>query len=172
MIKRTKYCGQISQEDLDKEVVLCGWVHRVRNHGGVVFIDLRDREGIVQVVVEELSSPSAYEVADKLSSEDVICIKGVVRRRPPGTENPKLKTGNFEVVANYVELINSAELLPFPVNEETPISEEIKLQAQGLSDNKKGLCGEPLCGSGDALFDQIYTRGGKGLYSALKVASG
>jgi aspartyl-tRNA synthetase (EC 6.1.1.12) len=139
MIKRTKYCGQISQEDLGKEVVLCGWVHRVRNHGGVVFIDLRDREGIVQVVVEELSSPSAYEVADKLGSEDVICIKGIVRRRPPGTENPKLKTGNFEVLANYVELINSAEPLPFPVNEETPISEELKLKYRYLDLRRESM---------------------------------
>jgi aspartyl-tRNA synthetase len=139
MMKRTKYCGQISQEDLDKEVVLCGWVHRVRNHGGVVFIDLRDREGIVQVVVEELSSPSAYEVADKLGSEDVICVKGIVRRRPPGTENPKLKTGTFEVLANYVELINSAEILPFPVDEETPISEELKLKYRYLDLRRESM---------------------------------
>jgi aspartyl-tRNA synthetase (EC 6.1.1.12) len=95
MIKRTKYCGQISQEDLDKEVVLCGWVHRVRNHGGVVFIDLRDREGIVQVVVEELNSPSAYEVADKLGSEDVICVKGVRQKKTTRHRKPKAKNGKL-----------------------------------------------------------------------------
>jgi len=127
-MKRTKYCGLVSEEDLDKEVVLCGWVHRVRNHGGVVFLDLRDREGIVQVVVEELHSPEAYETADKLSAEDVICVKGKVRRRPPGTENPKLRTGQLEVFAERIELLNTSELLPFPVEEETAVSEEIKLR--------------------------------------------
>ncbi|WP_448583576.1 aspartate--tRNA ligase [Thermocrinis sp.] len=127
-MKRTKYCGLVSEEDLDKEVVLCGWVHRIRNHGGVVFLDLRDREGIVQVVVEESHSPEAYEVADKLGAEDVVCVRGKVRRRPPGTENPKLKTGELEVLAESIELLNTSEMLPFPVEEETAVSEEIKLR--------------------------------------------
>ena len=128
MLKRTKYCGQVSEEDIGKELTLCGWVHRIRNHGGVIFIDLRDREGIVQVVVEERTSPKAYEIADSLSSEYVIAVRGSVRRRPAGTENPKLKTGYYELLAQEIEVLNTSEPLPFPVDEETPVSEELKLR--------------------------------------------
>ncbi|GBC89110.1 Aspartate--tRNA ligase [bacterium HR13] len=128
MLKRTKYCGQVSEEDIGKELILCGWVHRIRNHGGVIFIDLRDREGIVQVVVEEKTSPKAYEIADSLSSEYVIAVRGSVRRRPAGTENPKLKTGYYELLAQEIEVLNTSEPLPFPVDEETPVSEELKLR--------------------------------------------
>jgi aspartyl-tRNA synthetase (EC 6.1.1.12) len=91
MIKRTKYCGQISQEDLDKEVVLCGWVHRVRNHGGVVFIDLRDREGIVQVVVEELSSPSASARGRQAWLRGCYMYKGNRQKKTARHRKPKAK---------------------------------------------------------------------------------
>lgn len=126
--KRTKYCGEVSEEDIGKEVKLAGWVHRKRHHGGVIFIDLRDREGIVQVVVEEKTNPEAYEVADKLKSEYVIGVVGKVRKRPEGTENPKLKTGYVEVVADRILVFNTSEALPFPVEEETHVSEETKLK--------------------------------------------
>jgi len=126
--KRDKYCGEVSIEDIGKELKLCGWVHRVRNHGGVVFIDLRDREGIVQVVVEESSNPEAYEKADRVKPEWVIGVKGKVRRRPEGTENPKLKTGYVEVVAEEIKVFNTSEVPPFPVEEETHVSEELKLR--------------------------------------------
>lgn len=139
MLKRTKYCGQVSEADLGKEVVLCGWVHRVRNHGGVVFIDLRDREGIVQVVAEEKTYPEAYEVADSLRSEYVVAIKGVVRKRPPGTENPKLKTGYYEVFAHRIEILNTSDPLPFPVDEDTPVSEELKLKHRYLDLRRESM---------------------------------
>ena len=139
MLKRSKYCGQISEEDLGKELVLCGWVHRVRNHGGVVFIDLRDREGIVQVVAEEKTHPQAYEVADSLKSEYVIAVRGTVRRRPPGTENPKLKTGNYEVLAQEIQILNTSDPLPFPVDEETHISEELKLRYRYLDLRRESM---------------------------------
>ncbi|RUM29296.1 MAG: aspartate--tRNA ligase, partial [Aquifex sp.] len=126
--KRTKYCGEVSLGDVGKEVKLAGWVHRKRHHGGVIFIDLRDREGIVQVVVEEKTNPEAYEVADKLKSEYVIGVIGKVRKRPEGTENPKLKTGYVEVVADRILVFNTSEPLPFPVEEETQVSEETKLK--------------------------------------------
>ena len=126
--RRTKYCGDVSQEDVGKEVHLCGWVHRVRNHGGVVFIDLRDREGIVQVVAEESSNPVAYEKADRVKPEWVVGVVGKVRRRPEGTENPKLKTGYVEVVAEDIKVFNISEVPPFPVEEETHVSEELKLK--------------------------------------------
>jgi aspartyl-tRNA synthetase len=139
MLKRTKYCGHVSEEDIGKELVLCGWVHRVRNHGGVVFIDLRDREGIVQVVVEEKSQPKTYQVADSLKSEYVVALKGTVRKRPPGTENPKLKTGNYEVVAQEIQILNASDQSPFPVDEETPISEELKLRYRYLDLRRESM---------------------------------
>jgi aspartyl-tRNA synthetase len=139
MLKRTKYCGHVSEEDIGKELVLCGWVHRVRNHGGVVFIDLRDREGIVQVVVEEKSQPKTYQVADSLKSEYVVALKGTVRKRPPGTENPKLKTGNYEVVAQEIQILNASDQIPFPVDEETPISEELKLRYRYLDLRRESM---------------------------------
>lgn len=139
MLKRTKYCGHVSEEDLGKELVLCGWVHRVRNHGGVVFIDLRDREGIVQVVAEEKTYPQAYEVADSLKSEYVIAVRGTVRKRPPGTENPKLKTGNHEVLAQEIQILNTSDQIPFPVDEETQISEELKLRYRYLDLRRESM---------------------------------
>lgn len=126
--RRTRYCGQVSEEDIGGEVRLCGWVHRVRNHGGVVFIDLRDREGLVQVVVEEGTSPEAYEKADKVRPEWVIGVVGKVRRRPEGTENPKIRTGSLEVVATEIRVFNTSEVPPFPVDEETQVSEELRLR--------------------------------------------
>lgn len=139
MLKRSKYCGYIQEEDVGKEVVLCGWVHRVRNHGGVVFVDLRDREGLVQCVVEEKVNPKAYELADSLRSEYVVAIKGTVRKRPPGTENPRLKTGSLEVVIDTIEILNTSETLPFPVDEETPVSEEIKLKHRYLDIRRESM---------------------------------
>ncbi len=126
--KRDKYCGEVSAEDKGREIKLCGWVHRIRNHGGVIFIDLRDREGIVQVVVEESRNPTVYEKAEKVKPEWVIGVKGTVRDRPPGTENPKLKTGYLEVVCNELKVFNTSEVPPFPVEEETRVSEELKLK--------------------------------------------
>ncbi len=139
MMRRSHYCGQIDQELVGQEVALCGWVHRVRNHGGVVFIDLRDREGIVQAVVEERENPTAYDIADSLKPEYVIALKGTVRRRPPGTENPKLKTGDYEVVIKEIEVLNTSEPLPFPVDEETPISEETKLRYRFLDLRRESM---------------------------------
>ncbi len=126
--KRDKYCGEVALGDVGKEIKLAGWVHRKRHHGGVIFIDLRDREGIIQIVVEEKSNPEAYEIADKLKPEYVIGVIGRVRKRPEGTENPKLKTGYVEVVADKILVFNTSDILPFPVEEETPVSEETKLK--------------------------------------------
>lgn len=139
MLKRTKYCGHISEEDLNKEVILNGWVHRIRNHGGVIFIDLRDREGIVQCVVEEKDNPKVYDLADSLKSEYVVAIRGKVRRRPPGTENPKLKTGYYEVVIEELEILNTSEVPPFPIDEETPLSEDTKLRYRYLDLRRESM---------------------------------
>jgi aspartyl-tRNA synthetase len=97
--KRTLYCGQVRPDHIGKEVVLCGWVHRRRDHGGLVFVDLRDREGLVQVVFNPGESSAAHGKADGLRVEYVLSIRGTVRRRPEGTENPNLPTGEVEVAA-------------------------------------------------------------------------
>ena len=130
--RRTKYCGEVSEEDLGSEINLCGWVHRLRDHGGVIFIDLRDREGIVQVVVEEEKVPEVYDKARSIRPEWVIGVTGEVRRRPPGTENPRLKTGNYEILAKEIKVFSKSEVPPFPVEEETHVSEELKLKYRYL----------------------------------------
>ncbi len=139
MLKRSHYCAHVSHADIDKSVVLCGWVHRKRNHGGVIFIDLRDVSGLVQVVVEEDKTPHVYEIADTLKSEYVVYVEGVVRKRPPGTENPKLKTGELEVLCTQMEILNTSEPVPFPIDEETPLSEEIKLKYRFLDLRRESM---------------------------------
>ncbi len=126
--RRDRYCGEVSLEDVGREVRVCGWVHRVRNHGGVIFIDLRDREGVVQVVVEEREDPEVYEKAEKVRPEWVLCVRGEVRKRPPGTENPKIKTGYVEIKAKEIKVLNTSDTPPFPVEEEVNVSEETRLK--------------------------------------------
>jgi aspartyl-tRNA synthetase len=131
--RRSHYCGELNEKDIGKKVQVVGWVHSVRNHGGVVFIDLRDRTGIVQVVVEELKTPQAYQIADQVKSEYVIAVKGVVRKRPEGTENPKLKTGYIEILAEEVKILNTChQPLPFPIEEEIKAGEEVRLKYRYL----------------------------------------
>ncbi|MFA5337827.1 MAG: OB-fold nucleic acid binding domain-containing protein, partial [Candidatus Omnitrophota bacterium] len=114
---RTHTCGQLSQDDLNKEVVLCGWVHSRRDHGKLIFIDIRDRYGITQVVFFPKPNKETYEKAKSLRSEDVIKVKGAVNLRPKGTENPKLKTGFVEIGGLELEIINASLDLPFPVDD-------------------------------------------------------
>ncbi len=123
---RTDYCGLIDTKYLDQTVTLCGWVHRRRDHGGVIFIDLRDREGLVQVVCDP-DTKEAFETADRLRSEYVVEITGRVRRRPDGTENVSLVSGEIEVLAQSITLLNAALTPPFPIDEEEP-SESVRLE--------------------------------------------
>jgi len=130
-LRRTCYCGELGAKDIGKEVVLEGWVNRRRDHGGVTFIDLRDREGVVQVVLNPELSGTAHEKAKEIKNEYVIRIKGKVSRRPPGTENPKLRTGEIEVIATEVEILNPS--LPLPFRLDSPeVSEEIRLKYRFL----------------------------------------
>jgi aspartyl-tRNA synthetase len=122
---RTDYCGNITAERLDQTVTLCGWVHRRRDHGGVIFIDLRDREGLVQVVCNP-DSGATFSTAEKLRNEFVLQIAGRVRRRPEGAENLELKSGEIEVVASEIEILNPSAPPPFQLDEEN-LSENVRL---------------------------------------------
>ncbi len=124
---RTHYCGQLSESQLDREVELCGWVHRRRDHGGVIFIDLRDREGLVQVVYDP-EIPEVFKIAEEVRGEYVLRVRGRVRHRPKGTENPSLATGRVELLGHGLEILNRAETPPFPIDGELEVNEETRLR--------------------------------------------
>lgn len=132
MAKRTVYCGQVTEAQLDQEVTLKGWVQKRRDLGGVIFIDLRDREGIVQVVFNPEKSREAWEVADKCRSEFVIEVTGLVERRAPEAVNPKMTTGAFEIMAKDITILNRAKTPPFAIEDEQVISDEIRLKNRAL----------------------------------------
>ncbi|HNQ76674.1 MAG TPA: aspartate--tRNA ligase, partial [Pseudothauera hydrothermalis] len=122
---RTHYCGQVTAADLDQTVILCGWVHRRRDHGGVIFIDLRDREGLVQVVCDP-DRPEMFAIAESVRNEFVLKLSGRVRRRPTGTENANLRSGEIEVLCHDIEILNGAATPPFQLDDEH-ISETVRL---------------------------------------------
>ena len=115
---RTHDCNSLRKTDIGKQVTLAGWVHVLRDHGGVIFIDLRDREGLTQVVFRPEENAEVAKEARSLGSEDVIEISGRVAARVPGTENPKLATGDIEVIPNRLQILNRADALPFPIDVE------------------------------------------------------
>lgn len=126
-MKRSCYCGEVTEEKVGETLTLMGWVHRRRDHGGLIFLDLRDREGVVQVLFGPEHGRDAYETARRIRSEYVIIVKGQVRPRPPGTENLHLKTGKVEIPAAEVVILNEARTPIFPLDEERPVSEELRL---------------------------------------------
>ncbi len=130
--KRTHYCGAVRAADIDKEVVLMGWSHRRRDHGGVIFVDLRDREGLVQIVFNPEIAPAAHEEAGRIRSEYVLAIIGKVRRRPEGMENPDLATGEVEVMVTDLEILNESKTPPFSLEEGQDISENVRLKYRYL----------------------------------------
>ena len=123
---RTDYCGLIDTRFLDQTVTLFGWVHRRRDHGGVIFIDLRDREGLVQVVIDP-DTPDTFATADRARGEFVVRVEGRVRRRPQGTVNPSLRSGEIEVLAKRMEILNPSLTPPFQLDEEN-LNENVRLQ--------------------------------------------
>ncbi len=125
-------CGELREKHVGQEVTLAGWVHRRRDHGGKVFIDLRDREGIIQVVFNPQVSQEAYEVAGSLRNEYVVQVVGEVGLRPKGTENPKLATGNVEVIARKAVILNVAKTPPFYINEDIEVEETLCLKNRYL----------------------------------------
>jgi len=124
---RSHYCGHVNETLIDATVELCGWVHRRRDHGGVIFIDLRDREGLVQVVIDP-DTAEAFANAERCRSEYVLRIKGKVRGRPEGSTNEDLASGKIEVLGQELEILNSAKTPPFPLDEETDVREEVRLR--------------------------------------------
>ncbi|MES2218578.1 MAG: aspartate--tRNA ligase [Pseudomonadota bacterium] len=128
---RSHYCGDVTTKELDQEVTLAGWVHRRRDHGGVIFVDLRDREGLVQIVFHP-ENKALFAQAEALRSEYVLQIKGRVRNRPAGTVNANLKTGAIEVLAETLTVYNRAETTPFPIDEFNEVNEETRLKYRYL----------------------------------------
>jgi aspartyl-tRNA synthetase len=128
MLKRTSNCGELRTSDIDKEVILSGWANSYRDHGGLVFIDLRDREGITQLVFNPETNPQAHELARTVRTEWVIAAKGKVRHRGEGLVNPKLATGEIEVDAYELEILNKALTPPFEIDTTETINEELRLR--------------------------------------------
>lgn len=125
---RSYYCGLVNESHIDEQVTLYGWMHRRRDHGGVIFIDLRDREGIVQVVYDP-DVKETFNVAERVRSEYVLRVTGKVRRRPEGTENPDMATGQIEVLGAELDILNPAETPPFLLDiEDDEVSEELRLR--------------------------------------------
>ncbi len=129
---RSHYCGELSVEHVGDSVELCGWVHRRRDHGGVIFLDLRDRSGLVQIVIDP-DTPEAFAEADRCRSEFVVRVQGRVRERYAGTENPAMATGRIEILGKVLQLIARAETPPFPLNDEfAAVGEEVRLRYRYL----------------------------------------
>jgi aspartyl-tRNA synthetase len=129
---RSHACGELTAEHVDAAVVLCGWVASRRDHGGVTFIDLRDREGVVQVVFHPEDAAGAHAAAQRLGAEDVVRVTGTVRARPEGMTNPHLHTGDVEVAAGSLEVLSEAETPPFPIEDRIEAGEELRLRYRYL----------------------------------------
>ncbi len=129
---RTHACGQLRASDADAEVALCGWVAHRRDHGGVTFIDLRDREGVVQLVFHPADAPEAHGSAQSLGAEDVVRVTGVVHLRPAGMVNPGLDTGEIEVAATGLEILSESDTPPFPIEDRIEANEDLRLKYRYL----------------------------------------
>ncbi len=127
---RSQYCGEITETQLDQTVTICGWVHRRRDHGGVIFIDLRDREGIVQVVYDP-DIEDVFALAEEVRNEFVLQVKGLVRVRPEGTQNPNMTTGMIEILGKELTILNRSETPPFVLDDDS-VSEEHRLRYRYL----------------------------------------
>src|SRR5215475_10218898 len=126
---RSHYCGQLNDQLIGQEVTVAGWVNRRRDHGGVIFIDLRDREGLLQIVFDP-DAADMFKEAERLRSEYVIRVRGRVRERPAGTVNANLASGRVELLAQELELLNRSEPLPFQLDEQ--VGEEVRLKYRYL----------------------------------------
>lgn len=138
-MRRTHHLNELTESDIGKEVVLAGWVQRRRDHGGVIFIDLRDRNGITQIVFNPEENPDIHDKAHTIRSEFVLGVKGRVESRPEGMINQKLKTGAVEVLIHELKILNKAETPPFMIEDTVEVSENIRLQNRHLDLRRPGL---------------------------------
>jgi len=130
--KRTHYCGKLTSADIGSEVCLMGWVQRRRDHGGLIFIDLRDREGIAQLALDPDRDSTAHAKADKVRNEYVVAVKGVVSPRPEGTVNPNMATGEVEIEVSELKVLNTSKTPPFMLDEHVDVAENIRLKHRYL----------------------------------------
>jgi aspartyl-tRNA synthetase len=138
-LKRTDYCGDLKKKDVNREVILMGWVQRRRDLGGLIFVELRDRQGMVQVVFNPEVSPESHEKAQSLRSEYVVGVKGIVVVRPEGTANLKLKTGEIEVLVKELKILNVSKTPPFMIEDEEAVAEDTRLKYRYLDLRKPRL---------------------------------
>jgi aspartyl-tRNA synthetase len=147
--KRTCYCGEPRVESVGAEMTLAGWVHSRRDHGGVIFVDLRDRSGLCQIVFNPAIDAAAHEKAGQIRSEDVIAVRGTLEKRSPETINPDLATGQVELVCRELRLLNASQVPPFPIEDETdpgpktPVVEGHLITTQGSSEDETDLGPKP-----------------------------
>ncbi len=131
-LERTCYCGELSEKHIGSKVVLMGWVNRQRDLGELIFVDLRDRTGMVQVVTDHTRSPKSFDIAKKLRSEYVVCVSGIVEKRASGKENPNFATGMIEVMADEIKVINKAKTPPFVIRDEPEPDESLRMRYRYL----------------------------------------
>ncbi len=129
---RTNTCGELTAKDVDKQVTLAGWINRRRDHGGLIFLDLRDRYGLTQVICDPERSPEAHKIASEIRSEYVVQVQGRVVRRLAGTENANLTTGEIEVAAEAITILNAARTTPFPISDAIEVDESLRLKYRYL----------------------------------------
>lgn len=157
--KRTVYCGRVNQDDEDKTIVVNGWVRKRRDLGGIIFLEIWDHTGLVQVVINPETDVSLHERAKQLRSEYVVAIKGRVKRRPAGTENPSLATGNFEVIAKDLLVLSPSALPPFDPNEADAVDENIRLKYRYLDLRRKVMQGNLRLRSKAAQYTRVFFDG-------------
>ena len=143
---RTHACGELRQSEVDAEVALCGWVANRRDHGGVTFIDLRDREGAVQLVFHPEEAPDGHAAAQHLGAEDVVRVTGAVRARPEGMVNPNLGTGEIEVAARTLEVLSESDTPPFPIQDRIEADEDLRLKYRYLDLRRPEMTRMLRCG--------------------------
>ena len=139
MYKDRKYCGEITKEQIDKEILIVGWADTIRDHGGIIFIEVRDISGKIQTVFDSSIWNEAHKTAEKIKSEFVIHIKGTVRERSDETRNPNIPNGDIEIAVTNCEILNSSKALPFAVNDDEPLNEEVRLRYRFLDLRKNDM---------------------------------
>ena len=131
-MKRTHTCGELTKKETGKKVELAGWVQTRRDHGGIIFIDLRDRYGLTQVVFDPEHDKEAHKIAEKIRREDVLHIFGKVRNRKEGMKNPNMKTGEIEVITDKLEILSQAKTPPIEIDDRKVANEDLRLQYRYL----------------------------------------